>query len=77
MAHHVKPRPLRAAGCRRVELQPDRVAQLDQIGERRVHKGQGTGFAGNRLPTCAIADRPDRYVDGVKVCLRPRYKLIP
>ena len=77
LAHHVKPRPLRAAGRRRVELQPDRVAKLNQIGERRVHKGRGTAFAGNRLTTRAIADRPDRGVDGVKVCLRPRYKLIP
>ena len=70
MAHHVKPRPLRAAARRRAELQPDRVAKLNEIGQRRIHNGQGTGFAGNRLPTRAIADRPDRCVDGVKVCLR-------
>ena len=74
MAHQVKPRPLRAAGRRRLEFQPDRVAQLDQIGQRRVHKGQGTGFAGNRLPARAVADRPDRGLDCVKVCLRPRHK---
>jgi hypothetical protein len=76
MAHQVKPRRLRAAGRRRVELQPDRVAKLNQIGERRVHKGQGTGFAGNRVPTRAVAHRPDRCVDGVKVCLRPRHNSV-
>jgi hypothetical protein len=74
MAHQVKPRRLRAAGRRRVELQPDRVAQLNQIGERRVHKGQGTGLSGNRVPTRAAANRADRGVDGVKVCLRPCHK---
>lgn len=74
MAHQVKLWSLRAAGGGRLEFQPDRVAQFDQIGQRRVHKGQGTGFAGNRLPARAVAHRPDRGLDGVKVCLRPRHK---
>ena len=74
MAHQVKPWPLRIACRRRLELQPDHVAQLNEIGEWRVHKGRRIGFTGNGLLARAVAERADRRLDGVKVRLRPCHK---